>query len=77
MICKKMALFKNEQDDCMNETFLAIWQNIKKYDEKEEFRELLQGLSSEAQDIFMELFWEQSSHDKICTHSNIKKENIL
>lgn len=130
MICQKMALFKDEQEDCMNEAFLAIWQNVRKYDaekasfttwaaavtryqilkylrklknssfyedlgnpevletagaddiqpqilhydEKEEFRLLLKGLSPRDQEIFMELFWEELSHDEICEHNNMKKD---
>lgn len=32
IVQKKMNPFPNEQEDCMNEIFYAIWSNVKKYD---------------------------------------------
>lgn len=32
IICKKMAGYENEQAECMNDVFLAIWDNVDKYD---------------------------------------------
>lgn len=32
IICKMMAAFKEEQEDCMNDVFLTIWENAGKYD---------------------------------------------
>lgn len=32
IICKRMANFENEWADCMNDVFLAIWDNVGKYD---------------------------------------------
>ena len=32
MVQKKLNQFPNEQEDCMNEIFFAIWSNVKKYD---------------------------------------------
>ncbi len=34
MVQKSMAAFASEQEDCINETFLAIWQNAGKYDRR-------------------------------------------
>jgi len=32
IVQKKLNQFPNEQEDCMNEIFYAIWSNVKKYD---------------------------------------------
>lgn len=34
MVRKSMAAYVDEQEDCMNEVFLAIWQNVSKYDHR-------------------------------------------
>ena len=44
------------------------------YDEEKEFRMLLRGLSSQDQEIFMMLFWEELSREEISRHTGIKKE---
>lgn len=34
IVHKKMAAFPEEQEECMNDIFLAIWENAGKYDER-------------------------------------------
>ena len=32
IVCKKMSGYENEQEECMNDVFLAIWENVNRYD---------------------------------------------
>lgn len=117
IIHKMMAGYPAEQEDCMNDTFLAIWKNVGQYDkrraafttwiagvtryqvlahirdikgreyvdidslelvgdgdvisqifnqdEKEEFLGLLEMLSEEDREIFLQLFWEERTYDEV------------
>ncbi|MCI8992783.1 MAG: sigma-70 family RNA polymerase sigma factor [Eubacterium sp.] len=126
MINRSFAILPDERQECMNDTFFAIWQNIGKYDgskaafttwiagvtrycilnhlkkhkrmeylsleeiwdvvdeqplrsnvyvseEKEEFRNLLKGLSPYDQEIFMKLFWEEKDYGQIGKELQIEK----
>lgn len=33
IICTKMSAYRDSQEECMNDVFLAIWRNVGKYDE--------------------------------------------
>ncbi len=32
IVCKKLSGYVDAQDECINDTFMAIWQNVHKYD---------------------------------------------
>lgn len=128
VVHKKMAAYPNEQEACMNDIFLAIWQNIGDYDqklagfktwvsavaryqvlkyirdmhvremadieeieipgetdvqsrlfteaEKEDFQELLDGLTPEDQKIFMKLFWEEMSYEDVGKSMNMPVDRV-